>query len=467
MLISFSVANFRSIRGEVTLSLVADKATTGHSSHIVRIPSSKEGVLKTAIIYGANGAGKSNIFRALQYAKSIAIDVKKAKSRTGREPFRLDESPSGPSDFDIRFVASGSRYRFGCKVDDHRVLEEWLVKEIGGREIVLYERATDKSGAVLIEARALRKVSDKLDALITVGGPDNQSFLATIGANLQPADVGDDIFAVMNWFTHALKLIGPDEPVAPIAHYLEADPSSLAFASDFLKNSSTGVDGLQIKKREITERDLRALLPSKFVDDLLNELDESETGRTIIGLDNEEEILVEKSDSNHFYSFTIQAEHFCNKKKATLSLSEESDGTRRLLNLLPALHNKEKAAVFFIDEIDRSMHPMLIWKFLDFFLKSSSGAGGHQIIVTTHESNLLDLDLVRRDEVWFAEKDKSLATQLYSLADFKVRKDLGIRKHYLQGRFGGVPFLGNVDRMLGEGALQNGNCESKASAPAP
>jgi len=121
-----------------------------------------------------------------------------------------------------------------------------------------------------------------------------------------------------------------------------------------------------------------------------------------------------------------------------------------LLNLLPALyHLRTSTAVYFIDEIDRSMHPELVWKFLEFFLKMCE-SGQRQIIVTTHESNLLDLDLLRRDEIWFAEKDQSGSTHLYSLADFKVRKDLEIRKHYLQGRFGAVPFLGNLDRLITE-----------------
>jgi len=132
-----------------------------------------------------------------------------------------------------------------------------------------------------------------------------------------------------------------------------------------------------------------------------------------------------------------------------LELSQESDGTQRLLQLIPALHHlRTSSAVYFIDEIDRSLHPMLVRAFLESFLKSGGGQG--QIIVTTHESSLLDQDLLRRDEIWFAEKDYSGATKLYSLIDFKVRNDLEIRKHYLQGRFGAVPFLGSIDRLVEE-----------------
>jgi AAA15 family ATPase/GTPase len=131
-------------------------------------------------------------------------------------------------------------------------------------------------------------------------------------------------------------------------------------------------------------------------------------------------------------------------------MADESDGTQRLLNLLPALYFAQNASgVYFIDEIDRSMHPVLVRKLFEFFLKSCAGEK-RQIIVTTHESNLLDLDLLRRDEIWFVEKDQSAGTRMYSLTDFKVRKDLQIRKGYLEGRFGGIPFLGDLDALRNE-----------------
>ena len=131
-----------------------------------------------------------------------------------------------------------------------------------------------------------------------------------------------------------------------------------------------------------------------------------------------------------------------------LGLGDESDGTRRLLNLLPVLRPTAfSGTVFVIDEIDRSLHPILVKEFVEFFLKSSTGEF-RQLILTTQESNLLDQDLLRRDEIWFAEKDQAGATRLYSLLDFKVRNDLEIRKHYLQGRFGAIPFLGDMDALL-------------------
>jgi AAA15 family ATPase/GTPase len=118
------------------------------------------------------------------------------------------------------------------------------------------------------------------------------------------------------------------------------------------------------------------------------------------------------------------------------------------LNLLPALRSLwANESVYFIDEIDRSLHPKLAWEFIQFFLNGPRETNS-QLVVITHDTNLLDLDLLRRDEIWFAEKDQQSATHLYSLTDFQVRKDLQIRKHYLEGRFGAVPFMGDLERLI-------------------
>ena len=194
---------------------------------------------------------------------------------------------------------------------------------------------------------------------------------------------------------------------------------------------------------------MRNLLPNKFISKLLEDIAEDKDGIAVIRLEQGNEFLIERSEENHFYRISIQAAHEPQPGKVIpLDLSEESDGTRRLLNLLPALHYLQTGnAVFFIDEIDRSMHPILARQFLEFFLKSCQG-GRHQIIITTHESNLLDLDLLRRDEIWFAEKDQAGSSHLYSLADFTVRTDQDIRKRYLQGRYGAIPFLGDLNALL-------------------
>lgn len=450
MIVSFTVSNFRSFSSEETLSLIAsNRLSDSHRDHTCSVPDSKENVLKTGVIYGANGAGKSNLFKALKYLKTLALKPKKKHSGTDREKFRFDVTSNEPSVFDLLFINNNKLYRYGVKVDDHRIIEEWLVHIIGAKEKLLYERVTDENGQVEIDATGLKSPSDKLRALVTVGGLQNQSFLATIQATLDAPDFGEQITDVISWFDDSLTLIAPDTSFGSLGQLLDSDLDFLEFAGSFLKSASTGVDHLLIQKNEISEEELRNLLGKRYASKLLDDITEDKNSVAVIQLNQGIELLVERADENHFYRITIQAAHeFQSGNVVSLDLTEESDGTRRLLNLLPALHIlRTSNAVFFIDEIDRSLHPKLAWEFLEFFLKSCQ-SGQHQIIVTTHESNLLDLDLLRRDEIWFAEKDPLGASHLYSLSDFKIRTDLDIRKHYLQGRFGAIPFLRNLTGLL-------------------
>lgn len=451
MLVSFSIENFRSFSKEQTFSLVASGRLSGtHDSHAVPIPNSDLRVLKIGVLYGANGAGKSSLFKALQYMKTMVLRAGKPRG-TLREPYRFSEIRSQPSTFDVQFICSGTLYRYGFKVDDSSISEEWLLQVVGQKEIIIFERVTDDAGVVKIDPAGLKK-EEKAFLLAKIGGPANQTFLATARATLKDSDLSGHIGKVLQWFERGLKLTEPDENIEPVAHMLADNENFREFANEFLRGSSTGVQSLDVEKKEIAEQDLEKIIPKSILPSILRELGDSDDGIGIVQMPNGVELLLERTDSNRFYQLSVHSTHSVEDDAySRLPLSEESDGTRRLLQLLPALHvARSKGATYFIDEIDRSMHPMLIWKFLETFLSACCDQDS-QIIVTTHESNLLDLELLRRDEIWFAEKDSSLSTNLYSLADFKVRKDLEIRKHYLQGRFGGVPFLGRLDNLVDSG----------------
>src|ERR1035438_4835821 len=212
MIVSFSVSNFRSFSSEETLSLVASNRLSGsHDDHAVPVPvpDSKEKVLRTVVLYGANGAGKSNLFKALRYLKSVALKPRQKNSGTGREPFRFAGPPDAPSSFDLQFVAADKLYRFGFKVADERITQEWLFQVVGNRQKPLYERTTDENGRVAIDAEGLRSAGEKVRALATVGGPQNQSFLATVNATLDAADFGKELGPVLTWLKNGLNLIAP------------------------------------------------------------------------------------------------------------------------------------------------------------------------------------------------------------------------------------------------------------------
>lgn len=447
MIVSFSVSNYRSFNSEATLSFVASKRLSGqHENHSAEIPGTEERVLRAGVLYGANGAGKSNLFAAIEFLHEIVQKPREKGSSIGRDPFKLTNKASEPTAFDLQFIASEKLYRYGVELDDEKVLQEWLLVSVGSREKVIYEREL-KNGNVEIDVHSecLEGAGEKLQALAKVGGPQNQTFLATVAANLDNAEYGDHLRSVLRWFEE-LVLISPNHHYGQLPTTLLTDEGLKNFTSEFLKTCSTGVDDIRVQKTPLTESEVSSLFSSEVAKNVMKHLKEGGhvAGPGLGG----SELIVEGENKDQFYRVAVQTDHMGEGGQVvSLKLDDESDGTRRLIELIPALYYLQSCeGVFFIDEIDRSLHPILIWHFLEYFLKSCSGSR-RQIVVTTHESNLLDLKLLRRDEIWFAEKDALGATQLYSLAEFKVRKDLEIQKHYLAGRFGAIPFLGSIERL--------------------
>ena len=451
MLVSISIENFRSFSTEQTFSMVASERLAGsHADHTIPIPNSSEKVLRAAVIYGANGAGKSNLFKALRYIEKIALRANRKDEGTKRERYLFSDDKEKPSSFDLQFIANNRLYRFGFKVNDVSITEEWLIEIVGNRETILYERITSDEGIVQVDAPGLMALGNKFGALAMIGGPRNQSFLATIRATLNTTEYGEQLSGILAWFKSTLTMVAPDESYAKLGRDLIEDKEFVKFAGDFLKASATGVDHLDPQTTEILEDDLRSLLPKEIANSVINSINTKENGqRGTLQLPNGNELMIEKAGENRFYKIAIQALHkLPSGGTFPIELNEESDGTRRLLDFIPALHQvKKNDSVYVIDEIDRSMHPILVWKFLDFFLRSCTSSNS-QIIVTTHESNLLDLELLRRDEIWFVEKDQNLSSHIYSLSDFRVRTDQAIQKHYLSGRFGAIPFLGKLENIL-------------------
>jgi hypothetical protein len=331
------------------------------------------------------------------------------------------------------------------RVDDRQVLEEWLSEDADSRERAIFQRGQERE--VVLGSQVGEY--PRLAALATVGAPPTQSFLSTVVASALPAgDIGPDLTSAIGWFMSVLNLIPPGLSLMPLWRKLNDDPTLLDFASDFLRSSSTGVDRLEIMKSEISREELPSFVGEQRAVQLVQEA-ESGRRRFIKATRVAGDAWIEVAGSDGFRLVRFQSTHKTQDgSTVNLDLEDESDGTRRLLDLLPALHQMQRqGGVYFVDEIDRSMHPILVRRLLEFFL-DSCGENPGQMILTTHESSLLDLDLLRRDEIWFAEKDHEQATRLYSLADFKVRNDLEIRKHYLQGRFGAIPFLGSLDRLV-------------------
>ena len=443
MLLSFTVGNFRSFREAQTLSLIASNRHPDHADHLAGIPDDENRALPVAVIYGANGAGKSNLIQALVFLQALVLRGTEPKKPIARRAFLLDqESARKPSSFEIQFVHGKHVYAFGCEISDQHVDTEWLSLLQDGKEVSVYERSTDANGEVEIEAGPVLtedggREHAKVLALTQVGVLPNQLFLHAASKNLREQDQGPVLGAALRWFTDHFRIIPADSMVSSLAQLISHDETFTQFAGHFLRSVGTGVDRLRVDTSEVEEGILRSFGP--HIEEYVRALPVGESATT--NLSDGTELFVEKGEGTKVRLLNIRSEHVnTDGARVDLPFSEESDGTRRLTHLLPALHAlRDKHGLFVVDEIDRSLHPLLAKGFVRGFLQLCAGTGS-QMIFTTHDTTFLDLDLLRRDEIWFANKrPQEGATELYSLADYKVRTDLKIDKAYLQGRFEAVP----------------------------
>lgn len=428
--------------------MVADNYYQDHPEHLSAIPGGKDHLLPTAVIYGANASGKSNLVKALQFIKELVLKGSQPGQPINRQAFRLRKSyASEPSMFDLRFVHGQRVFGYGFKVTDAEVVEEWLSFFEGEREIPCFERTTSEG---VTKVKTLEGFGgdehgkhSRIKLLGDIGARGNQLFL-TAAREAFDADAQDPIVrAVLEWL-NLLTIIGPNDRFSVLSKFVDDRPDFRAFAGDFLNAASTGISCLQVHKVEFDGQDP----PHPSMRVWMDTLAPGQIHSTTDG-------HIERSDGKGFRVARLIAEHRDDSgQPVPFTLSDESDGTRRVLDLLPALYQaKGGRRVFVIDEIDRSLHPLLAKKFLEFFLRLNSRERG-QMILTTHESNLMDLDLLRRDEIWFTEKNPDSETSVYPLSDFSIRTDLKVSKGYLQGRFGAIPFLGDIDRLV-EGAVRD------------
>lgn len=449
MLLSFSISNFRSFRDEQTFSLVASNRQTDHPEHLIPIPADENRALPVAAIYGANGAGKSNLVRGLEFLASLVNDGTGPRQPTGRVPFLFDPSgPSTPTRFSIQFVEDGLTFAYGVALDNEAIREEWLSVVRGGKEIRVFERVTDPSGKVRVEVGAVLSEDtwgkhDKVLALSRVGVLPNLLFLHGISQNIVEEDQGPVIRAVLAWFASRLVIVMPQSFHGGLINLIAHNENFASFAGEFLRKVATGVNSLHVESSELSAQSVQALPVN--IQERLSQMKVGEMAGFASAGDSSHQMVLEKGADAKVFLRTVKAEHLTAAgQKVPLPLMEESDGTRRITQLLPALHwVNQVPKVFVIDEIDRSLHPLLSKGFVREFLKACV-AGGSQLIFTTHDTTFLDLDLLRRDEIWFVNKQlPEASTELYSLSDYKVRTDLKVDKAYLQGRFGATPPIEN------------------------
>jgi uncharacterized protein len=429
MLIRFKVANYLSFNNLVEFSMAAGRERI-HSDHVIRDAGGVPNLLRAALLYGANGAGKSNFVRAIEFARTQVVSerVRLGSANFPYNPhaFKLDpDLNKKPSFFQFEFVVGGIIYEYGFNVRGPVVEEEWLNDLT--KEKTVFHRTTNPLGESEFEETKYVGSRDEKDFLAFVQKSivHSQLFLTHAAANNVKW-----LIPVYEWFSKALHVVYPSSTVHDLADKLNDDGGFRNFFTEFMSKAGTGIRKIHLI--EMKQRKRRPVVRYRSDGEAIEAKDPDVE-------DEFENVL-------HLY-----LEHDAKKRKGHIPLFlrfNESDGTQRLFDLMAPLYDLVSASsenkVYIIDELERSLHANVSYMLLKSYLEECSD-NNNQLIATTHQTHLLDLNLLRRDEIWFAEKDPEGATQLYSLYEFNPRYDKKIEKEYLTGRFGAIPFLGNMD----------------------
>ena len=443
MLIRFTVENFLSFNQRVDFNMIASD-DRHHSHHVVKDDSEESiRLLRTSIIYGANASGKSNLIKAMKFARDFIVDGVEKNRNININNFKLDKTCyTKPSRFEFEFKTHNKQYAYGFLVDKHKIHEEWLF-EIGVNiEIPIYERKGkifdfhDFNHEVFFNICEDEKNRIRYEA---IGTRENLLFLT----NSQEREI-KQIEPIYEWFHDVLTIIFPNsKPLLPF--FTQSVQNSL---SKFLESLDLG-----IKKLTITTTDLDEYkeIPTEIKEDIKKDFPYQEGEVNAIFIPGLQCIISQsKNETDKLTVLNLSPVRFDKENsEVKFEISEESDGTQRLIDLFPMLiHLARGNAVYIIDEIERSLHSLLMKKIFDYFLNNSENRNlNSQLIATTHEVYLLDIkDIFRKDEIWFVEKDKYGQSALYSLANTDV-ENLDLAAGYLNGRFGAIPFIKDLKSL--------------------
>ena len=435
MLVQFSVANYRSIKNRVTLSMVASSDCALKENTFPAEGDHSLDLLSTVAIYGANAAGKSNLVKALGFMREYVLSSAKESTRGEYipiAPFRLDGlMEQQPSEFEVVFVKAGQRYSYGFSVDRRKVHSEWLTVATATKPSAVFERSP-------VGFRFGKKWKGDKKRLIPFTR-DNALFLSVAAQFGSQAVEG-----AYDWFRWDLKSIS-DEPEhgSENKFTIEASAENHEFKRGVLaalQGADVGIHDFTVEEVPLAETQpwakiaepVRRAYFSEYKLDSLTKIAKF--------------VHLGRGEQGETTSVCFGSE-------------DESGGTCRLFALVgPWQHVLLTGSVLFVDELDRKLHPLLTRMLVQAFSNPEMNRNRAQLIFTTHDCGLLDADLFRRDQIWFAEKDEFGATDLYSLWDYRVagiRKDENFRTGYLRGRYGAIPFIGEFTFGAAQGTTDD------------
>lgn len=398
MLVNFTFKNYRSFKNEMTLSMEA--ASIQELSDAV-VKSCEEKLLPVAVMYGANSSGKSNVLKALKAMRDVLLNSVRLNpnDRLDAEPFSLDlTSSEEPTSFEIQFTLNNSKFRYGFDYTAEAIIAEWLYeKRPGEREFELFLRSGSEFN--ISKTRFAEGIGKQ------VATPPNRLFVSLV-AQLN----GKVSQSILDWFSNIEYMSGMDGKgyAGKTLDMIYEGKNGSNEVLKFLGNVNLGFSAIEITKDSKGENSIEA--------------------KAVHNVFNSDGYIIKK------ISFPIDI--------------MESEGTKKMIDIAgPIFDAIVNGKILIVDELDAKLHPFLTRKIINLFMDKSVNINNAQLIFATHDTNLLNIQYLRRDQIWFTEKNRADSTDLYSLVEFrdeagnKVRNDRNIEKDYINGRYGAIPFM--------------------------
>ncbi len=429
MLVNFTVKNYRSFKEERTFSMEASSIEE-HEESVIKAGNHR--LFPLTIIYGANSSGKSNLISAIYTMRRMVMGSVRLNESDPLlyVPFALDEvSRSAPTLFEVQLIQGKNRYRYGFEYTKKEIVSEWLYENrLGEEEVELFVRSKN---VIEVSEKAFPEGRGKEDLTNA-----NRLFLSLV-AQLK----GEKSNAVMVGIGECNVVSGIDtknyDEITLAMFMKELDGADEAQA--FFKELQLGFNRFSVKKTDITTEKLASLPKLKR-----QQVEKNMSAHTLVEAITAHNIYNEDGqviDENDFYRDVM-----------------ESEGTKKVIELSgPIFDTLINGKTLIVDELDARLHPLLTRNIVLLFMDPERNKHGAQLIFATHDTNLLDLSVLRRDQIWFAEKDKVESTDLYSLVEFEEdgqeepNNKHDIERDYIRGRYGAIPFIGkNNTRNYGD-----------------
>ena len=434
MLLKIEIQNYLSFYNSSTFDMFPNLKRTTFPNHVYNedIP-----LLKQAVIYGANGSGKSNLLRAIDFIKDFATKrVFLSEELITKSKFRLISlEKSEPIRISIEFKTESNYYIYSISLNIKNIIEELYSSGIGKADNVLIYKRNDNE--IIFEKSSSDEINNATTKLL-----ENNPYSSILALNEEFPIIDDkNVKIAFKWFNEKLKTLHLTRILPSLIDLMSRNEPLLKFANQIFDKIGLGIKSLEIRSENLNE-----LLNSNFEDAtrikelMLKKTAEPWSGITKMNFEKVLFTIVKEKNEQFLKRFVFKQSGF-DEFIGNMEIEDQSDGTVKLLNLIPALYDAiNREIVICIDEIENSIHPTLITSLVEYYSNSKTKG---QLIFTTHETELLNQQkYMRPDEVWFTEKHKG-DTKLYSLNDFKEHNTINIKNGYLEGRYGGIPFIGS------------------------